>query len=182
MRSYFSFALLAATAALAAACASQPDPEPTPVATAPVTTPRPAPTAPTTTPTAPAPMGAAAGSRADFMAKNTDRVYFELDQYTLDDSDRRVLQGQAQWLGQFPTSRVQIEGHADERGTREYNLALGARRADAVASYLSSLGVTMTRIETVSFGKDKPINAGHDEAAWSQNRNAHTNVVSGATS
>jgi peptidoglycan-associated lipoprotein len=178
MRSTFTVALLAGTAALAAACASQPEPEPTPVVTAPVTTPRPAPVTPGPT----QPSGPAAGSKADFAAKATDRVYFALDQYTLDDASRRALQGQATWLTQYPSARVQIEGNADERGTREYNLALGARRAESVAAYLSSLGVNASRIETVSFGKDKPMNPGHSEEAWSQNRNAYTNVVSEAVS
>jgi len=180
MRS-FSLALLATTALLASACASQPKAEPTPppVDTGPVTPVRPAPVTP---PAPPTPSGPVAGSKADFAAKNTDRVYFDLDQYTLDDSDRRAIQGQAAWLKQYTKATVQIEGNADERGTREYNLALGARRAEAVATYLGSLGVEGSRVTTISFGKDKPMNAGHDEAAWGQNRNAYTNVVSDAVS
>lgn len=179
MRS-FSLALLATTALLASACASQPKPEPTPppVDTGPVTPVRPAPATPTP-PTTPGPV---AGSKADFSAKSKDRVFFDYDQYTLDDSDRAALQGQAAWLKQYPKATVQIEGNADERGTREYNLALGARRAEAVASYLGSLGIDGSRVSTISFGKDKPMNDGHDEAAWSQNRNAYTNVVSDAVS
>lgn len=179
MRSSITLAMLGTTLALAA-CASQPKAEaPVPVATAPVTAPRPAPVAPTPTP---AQSGALAGSKADFMAKATDRVYFALDQYTLSDQSRTSLQGQAAWLKQYPNVRVQVEGNADERGTREYNIALGQRRADSVKTYLSSLGVSTGRIDTISYGKDRPIDPGHGEDAWSQNRNAHTNVVSDGVS
>jgi len=104
-------------------------------------------------------------------------VYFDYDQYNLDADDIRALQGQTSWLKQYARSKVQIEGNADERGTREYNIALGARRADAVASYLKSQGIDGSRVTTVSFGKDRPIDPGHDESAWSRNRNAFTNVV-----
>ncbi|MBI1361356.1 MAG: peptidoglycan-associated lipoprotein Pal [Alphaproteobacteria bacterium] len=175
MRSSYTLAMLGTALALAA-CASQPKEAPVPVATAPVTAPRPAPTAP-----APAPAtnpGPVAGSKADFMAKTTDRVYFALDQYTLTDQSRAALQAQAAWLKQYPSVQVQIEGNCDERGTREYNIALGQRRADSVKSYLASLGVNTTRIDTVSYGKDRPIDPGHSEDAWSANRNAHTNIVS----
>lgn len=179
MRS-FGFAALGAAVLLASACASQPEPEPapTPGPSAPVVTPTPGPTAPTP----PSNTGPAAGSKADFTAKNTDRVYFDYDQYNLDDADRRVLQQQAAWLKQYGATRVQIEGNADERGTREYNIALGQRRAESVSSYLGSLGIDAGRVSTVSWGKDRPIDAGHDEAAWSRNRNAYTNVVTEAVS
>jgi peptidoglycan-associated lipoprotein len=178
MRS-ISLAVLSAAALLASACASNP-PAPTPPAApaAPVA-PRPAPAAPAP---APAPIGPAAGSKADFASKNTDRVYFDYDQYNLDDADRRALAGQVSWLKQYPRAKVQIEGNADERGTREYNIALGARRANAVAEFLKGQGVTGDRVSTVSWGKDKPIDAGHDDGAWSRNRNAYTNVVSEAVS
>lgn len=179
MRFAFTLALVS-TAALMGACASNPEPEPTPApVTAPVTAARPAPTAPTA-PTAP--VGPAAGSRADFAAKTTTRVYFDLDQFTLDDADRSALQAQAKWLTQYPTTKVQIEGNADERGTREYNLALGARRAESVAAYLGTLNIAPARVTTISYGKDRPVAPGNDEAAWSQNRNANTNLVSEATS
>jgi peptidoglycan-associated lipoprotein len=178
MRS-ISLAVLSATALLASACASNPPPEPTPAPVepaAPVVA-RPAPIAP-----APAPTGAAAGSKADFAAKNTDRVYFDYDQYNLDDADRRALAGQASWLKQYAGARVQIEGNADERGTREYNIALSARRANAVVDYLRSQGIDGARLSTLPNGKDKPLDPGHDEAAWSRNRNAYTNVVSESVS
>jgi peptidoglycan-associated lipoprotein len=179
MRSFITLALLGTTLAIAG-CASQPKAEaPVPVATAPVTAPRPAPVAPAPTPTASGPV---AGSKADFQAKATDRVYFALDQYTLSDQSRTALQGQAAWLKQYPNVRVQIEGNADERGTREYNIALGQRRADSVKTYLSSLGVSGSRVDTISYGKDRPIDPGHGEDAWSKNRNAHTNVVSDGVS
>ena len=179
MRSSITLAMLGTTLALAA-CASQPKAvAPVPVATAPVAAPRPAPVAPTPTPTVSGPL---AGSKADFQAKATDRVFFALDQYTLTDQSRSSLQGQAAWLKQYPKVRVQIEGNADERGTREYNIALGQRRADSVKTYLLSLGVGTGRIDTISYGKDRPIDPGHGDEAWNQNRNAHTNVVSDGVS
>ncbi len=169
-----SLLVLGAAAMLASACASNPEPEPTPapVAAAPAPTPPPAPR-----PVAPTPAGPAAGSKAHFAANSTDRVYFDYDPYNLDATDIRALQTQVAWLKQFGGARVQIEGHADERGTAEYNSALGARRANAVADYLKSQGIDGSRVSTISFGKDKPIDPGHDEAAWSRNRNAYTNVV-----
>ncbi len=178
MRS-FSMALLSGAALLAAACASQPEPDPVPEV--PVTNPGPAP-APTPAPTPTTQSGPAAGSKAHFAANTTDRVYFGYDQYNLDDEDRRVLQAQAAWLRQYPGTRVQIEGNADERGTREYNIALGQRRAESAASYLAAQGVDSSRITTVSWGKDRPLDPGNNEAAWSRNRNAYTNVVTEAGS
>jgi peptidoglycan-associated lipoprotein len=172
---FTSLAVLAAATTLAAGCASNPEPEPTPapIAAAPAPTPPPVVRPPPT----PQPIGPTAGSKADFANKNTDRVYFDYDQYNLDATDIRALQGQVAWLKQYGGARVQIEGHADERGTAEYNIALGARRANAVADYLKSQGVDGGRVSTISFGKDKPVDPGHDESAWSRNRNAYTNVV-----
>ena len=85
------------------------------------------------------------------------------------------------WLQRYPSVTVRIEGNADERGTREYNLALGARRAESVRSYLVQRGVSAARIDTISYGKERPIAAGSNEEAWARNRNAHTAIVSGAT-
>jgi peptidoglycan-associated lipoprotein len=164
--------------ALTAACASKPEPTPAPVASAPVTAPRSAPTAPAPTPT----QGAVPGSRADFESAASSRVFFDYDQYDVDSGDRGTLTSQATWLKKYPGVRVQIEGHADERGTREYNIALGARRADAVSNFLISQGVDASRVSTISYGKDRPFNTGHDEASWAQNRNAYTNIVSGTIS
>jgi len=92
-----------------------------------------------------------------------------------------VLDAQAAWLARYPQVRVRIEGNADERGTREYNFALGARRANTVRDYLVAKGVAGSRIETVSYGKEKPIDAGTTEDAWARNRNGHTAITAGAS-
>lgn len=179
MRS-LGLSLLAGASLFATACASNPKPEPTPppvVAEAP----RPAPVAPTPIPSNPTP-GTAPGSKADFAAKSTDRVYFDYDQYNLDDADRRALATQVTWLKQYPSTRVEVQGHADERGTRDYNIALGDRRAQSVSQYLQSQGIAGTRIQTISFGKDKPLDPGHDESAWARNRNAFSNIIVEAVS
>jgi len=99
---------------------------------------------------------------------------------TQDDSDRAVLQRQAAWLQSYPAVRILVAGNCDERGTREYNLALGERRASTVRDYLVGLGVDQSRIDTVSYGKERPIDGGTDDAAWSKNRNGFTQIVSGA--
>lgn len=110
-------------------------------------------------------------------AVGNDTVNFGLDRYDVDGNARAILDRQAQWLSQNPNVRVTIEGHADERGTREYNLALGDRRANSVSSYLSARGVSATRITTVSYGKERPIAMGSDEGSWAQNRRAVTVVL-----
>jgi len=118
------------------------------------------------------------GSQADFVASVTaDRVYFDTDKFDIDEEDQAVLRSQASWLARYPTKRVTIEGHCDERGTRDYNIALGERRAQAVSSYLQGQGIAANRIQTISFGKDKPLDPGHDESAWARNRNSYTNVI-----
>ncbi len=141
----------------------------------------PEPTTPsTTTPdTGTGDYGAAApGSQADFLARvASDTVYFDTDRYNIDSADMAILQSQAQWLLQYPAKRMTIEGHADERGTREYNLALGERRANAAKSYLVGLGVAESRISTVSYGKEQPKALGSDEASWAQNRRAVTVTI-----
>ena len=115
------------------------------------------------------------GSRADFLQSvPSDRVYFALDDYSIDDQDRQVLNAQAGWLRQHPNVRVTIEGHADERGTREYNLALGDRRANAAKNYLASVGIDVSRMTTISYGKERPAALGSDEEAWAKNRRAVT--------
>lgn len=126
------------------------------------------------------PVGPAAGSLADFQANVGERVFFDLNQWNLDDSDRAVLQRQAAWLQSYPAVRILVAGNCDERGTREYNLALGERRASTVRDYLVGLGVDQSRIDTVSYGKERPIDGGTDDAAWSKNRNGFTQIVSGA--
>ncbi len=118
------------------------------------------------------------GSRADFQRSvASDTINFGLDQYDIDASARQILDTQAQWLQRYPNVRVTIEGHCDERGTREYNLALGDRRANAAASYLATRGISPTRITTISYGKERPLALGSDEGAWAQNRRAVTVVL-----
>ncbi len=117
------------------------------------------------------------GSRADFIQSvPSDRVFFALDSYGLDSESRRILDAQAQWLQTHANVRVTIEGHADERGTREYNLALGDRRANAARDYLQSRGIDASRMQTISYGKERPAVEGSNEAAWAQNRRAVTVV------
>ncbi len=118
--------------------------------------------------------GPVAGSQADLEQNVGDRVYFGFDSSTLDETARSTLQRQATWLQQFPSVSATVEGHTDERGTREYNLALGERRASAAARYLSSLGVPESRLMTISYGKDRPADPGSSEEAWALNRRAVT--------
>ena len=138
------------------------------------------PPAPGATVTAPGPSANSVrpGSRADFersVVSNT--VNFALDQYDIDPRAREILDSQSQWLARYPNVPITLEGHADERGTREYNLALGDRRANATKNYLAARGVNPARISTISYGKERPIALGSDEASWAQNRRAVTIVV-----
>jgi peptidoglycan-associated lipoprotein len=114
--------------------------------------------------------GPKAGSLEDFRVNVGDRTFFAYDSVELTADARRTLERQAAWLRQYAAVRVIIEGHADERGTREYNLALGDRRASAQKDYLIALGVAPQRLEAVSYGKERPAALGATEAAWSQNR------------
>jgi peptidoglycan-associated lipoprotein len=117
------------------------------------------------------------GSRGAFLAAvgmGGDRVFFDTDEYDLDDRDRSTLDAQAAWLRSNPSVRVTIEGHADERGTRDYNLALGDRRANAAKNYLAARGVSASRMTVISYGKERPEALGSDETAWAQNRRAVT--------
>jgi peptidoglycan-associated lipoprotein len=116
----------------------------------------------------------------DFVVNVGDRVYFDYDKYTVRADAEPVLSAQAAWLARYASVAVRIEGNADERGTREYNLALGARRANSVKDFLVAHGVAASRIETVSFGKEKPIDAGTTEEAYAKNRNGHTAITAGA--
>ena len=119
--------------------------------------------------------GGLPGSREDFLRSvPADRVLFETDSFSLDGEDRGILDAQAQWLARNPAVRVTIEGHADERGTREYNLALGDRRANSAKNYLASRGVSPGRMTVISWGKERPEAMGSDEGAWAQNRRAVT--------
>ena len=107
----------------------------------------------------------------------SDTVHFDFDQYDIDPEARRILDSQAAWLRAHPNTRITIEGHCDERGTREYNLALGDRRANAAKNYLAAAGISPSRINTVSFGKERPIALGSDDQSWAANRRAVTIVV-----
>lgn len=120
--------------------------------------------------------GPAPGSQADLVVNVGDRVFFGYDRYDLSAEARTTLDQQAQWLAQYPNLSVTIEGHADERGTREYNLALGERRANSVRNYLVALGVSPVRISTISYGKERPAVPGSSETAWAQNRRGVTKV------
>ena len=120
------------------------------------------------------------GSEQDFVVNVGDRVYFDLDQYVIRQDARAILDGQARWLNQYRSVTVRIEGNADERGTREYNFALGGRRAESVRDYLVSRGINPSRIETISYGKERPIDPGSNEEAWARNRNSHTAITGGA--
>ncbi|MGE0044458.1 MAG: peptidoglycan-associated lipoprotein Pal [Hyphomonadaceae bacterium] len=164
-----AFAALAAAVAVAG-CASRQTPT---ESTAPVETQTP----PSQEQTGPVP-----GSVEDFRVSVGDRVFFPLDRSDLSPEARAILDRQAAWLRRYPNVRVLVAGNCDERGTREYNLALGARRAAAARDYLVSLGIQSSRIETVSYGKERPLDPRSTEEAWAVNRNAHTQIVSGAVS
>jgi peptidoglycan-associated lipoprotein len=124
------------------------------------------------------PSGPRPGSQEDFVASvSADRIFFDTDRFDVDAEDQEVLRSQATWLTKFPSKRVTIEGHADERGTRDYNIALGERRANAAKNFLSSLGVDAARISTISYGKERPDALGSDEASWAKNRRAVTVTV-----
>jgi peptidoglycan-associated lipoprotein len=104
-------------------------------------------------------------------------VYFDFDRADIGPEMRTVLQKNAEWLRRHPRVKMSIEGHCDERGTEEYNMALGQRRAEAVKSYLVSLGISSNRLSTISYGEERPEDPGHNEAAWAKNRKAEFSVV-----
>lgn len=120
--------------------------------------------------------GPAAGSQEDLAVNVGDRIFFGFDKFDLTADSRTVLERQAFWMRKNPTVTVLIEGHCDERGTREYNIALGERRANAVRDYLLTLGIDADRIKTISYGKERPVDGGHTETAWQKNRRAVTRV------
>ncbi len=122
------------------------------------------------------------GSAEDLKVNVGDTVHFDYDQYAVTDEGRAVLQRQAAWLAKYPSIRITVEGHCDERGTREYNLALGARRANAVKEYLVSLGVSSGRLDTISYGKERPICTESDESCYAQNRRGVSTITGGASS
>ena len=119
--------------------------------------------------------GIVPGSQEDLIVNVGDRVFFNFDSSDLDADAQELLQDQAAWIKQHDVS-VTIEGHCDERGTREYNIALGEKRAQSVKNYLISLGIAATRVSTISYGKERPAVVGSNDAAWSQNRRSVTTV------
>lgn len=116
------------------------------------------------------------GSKEDFIRNVGDRVFFDYDSYQLTPDARATLAKQSTWLKQYSQYRITIEGHCDERGTREYNLALGERRAAAVKSFLASQGIPAQRIGTISYGKERPDPVGSDESAWARQRRGVTTL------
>jgi peptidoglycan-associated lipoprotein len=114
------------------------------------------------------------GSQQDFVVNVGDRVFFESDQTDLTPQGRATLDKQAQWLAQYNRYSFTVEGHADERGTREYNIALGAKRAQSVREYLITRGIDASRMRTISYGKERPVAVCDDISCWSQNRRAVT--------
>ena len=173
--------LIAGAALTLAACAHKPS-YPT-ATTAPTVAQRPPepPRGPIAPPrTEPVTQNALPGSERDFSINIGDRVYFDYDSYTVKGDAGSSLDAQAGWLKRYPAVQVRLEGNCDERGTQEYNLALGARRANAVREYLIAHGIEAGRITTVSYGKEKPIDPGAGESAEAHNRNAHSAIVSGA--
>ena len=128
-----------------------------------------------TTGTAP---GVVPGSQQDFVANiSADRIFFGYDQFNVDTEDQATLRSQATWLQRYPAVRVLVEGHADERGTRDYNIALGERRANAAKNYLASLGIDSARIDAISYGKERPDAVGSNEESWARNRRAVSVVI-----
>ncbi|WP_439648375.1 peptidoglycan-associated lipoprotein Pal [Croceibacterium aestuarii] len=169
MMNKLTISLVTASALALTACAKK---APDQLPPAPESTSAPAPTP--TPPSGPIP-----GSEAHFkqVMSGQDVIYFDTDKFNIDSDDAAALRSQAQYLLQYPQIRATVEGHADERGTRDYNLALGERRANAAKNYLVSLGVPAARLSTISYGKERPVALGSNEAAWAQNRRAVTVVL-----
>ena len=113
-----------------------------------------------------------------FETKLLKDIYFDFDKYDIRQGDAEILKGSAALLAKFPNVKIQVEGHCDERGTGEYNLALGERRANSTKNYLVSLGISVNRISIISYGKERPLDPGHNEEAWTKNRRAHTVITS----
>jgi peptidoglycan-associated lipoprotein len=167
MRPHYAAAALVALLAIAAfGCAKKPAATPpVPAASTETQTPTPAPTPP-----APAPAPAPEPPKPQVTARDLQIVYFAYDSFTLDDAARGVLDSNAKLLRENAALNVSLDGHTDERGTVEYNQALGQKRAEAVQQYLSDAGIPATRFHTISYGKERPADEGHDEAAWAKNR------------
>ena len=177
-RTLSTFAALALLAALAA-CSTPKPPPPAPVAPPPAPV-APPPERPAPPPVVQAPTGPIPGSEQDFIINVGDRVYFDYDKFDVRADAQPVLAAQAAWLSKYSSVKIRIEGNADERGTREYNLALGGRRANSIKDFLTGHGVSADRIDTVSYGKEKPIDPGTTDEAYAKNRNGHTALTAGA--
>jgi peptidoglycan-associated lipoprotein len=163
-----STAMVAAIAMLAVGACSKKAPETLP----------PIPEGTGSTDPGPSTGGVVPGSQQDFVnSVSSDRIFFGFDQYNVDAEDQATLASQAQWLQRNSAVRVLLEGHADERGTRDYNIALGERRANAAKNYLASLGVDPSRIQVISYGKERPAELGSNEEAYAKNRRAVTVVI-----
>jgi peptidoglycan-associated lipoprotein len=140
------------------------------------------PPAETTAPSTMTESNIVAGSEQDLKVNVGDTVHFGYNEYNIRDEDKGTLQRQAAWLQKFPSVKVTVQGNCDERGTEEYNLALGARRANAEKEYLVSLGVSSARVDTISYGKERPICTESTDDCWAQNRRGVTVVSGGASS
>lgn len=171
MNNKIATVLLLASATGLAACSKKP-PETLPPVAGPTSTPT-----PDTTPILPS--GPAIGTQSHFTAAvgSSTTVYFDTDRFDIDTQDAAALQAQAQYFARYPQITFTIEGHADERGTREYNIALGEKRAASAKAYLTSLGVDANRIAVVSYGKERPVALASTEAAWAQNRRAASVII-----
>jgi peptidoglycan-associated lipoprotein len=189
MRSPLRLSLILAGTLAAAACGGkkapeQPAPQPSPAPTTPAPAPTPAPTAPPTTPSGPTAEDAAAAAArvtASVLAEVKTMVHFDFDQAEIRAEDKTILDRKAQILGANSALRLTVSGHADERGSDEYNLALGNRRAAAAKTYLVNKGIDAARLNVVSYGEEKPLDGGHDDSAWAQNRRAEFDATAGST-
>jgi len=159
----FKLALVLVAASLLAACSSTKEEAPAPVVTTPTSSIKP-------------------GTADDFRVNVGDTVFFDTDAHSVRADAQTVLQKQAAWLKQYPQVKLMLEGHCDERGTREYNLALGDRRAYAVKEFLVSLGVDAARLQTKSYGKERPVCSESDDSCWQQNRRGFSVISAGAGS
>ncbi len=167
--------LIAASLLAVAGCAKKPPKELPPAPPTETSAPSDTNTAP---PPGPVQNTVVPGSKEDFLQKvQSDRIHFATDSSEVDAENKPILDSQARWLSQYPNVRITIEGHCDERGTREYNLALGERRANAAKNYLAAAGVSPSRINVISYGKERPEASGSDEGSWAQNRRAVTVVI-----
>lgn len=170
-RNTATIALMTSALALGACAKKAPEELPPPPSATPA--PTPAPTGPT------APVGPSVGSQAHFEGAvgSSTTIFFDTDRFNIDSTDAAALQVQAQYFAQYSQVTFTIEGHTDERGTREYNLALGERRANAAKNYLVSIGVSPDRIRTVSYGKERPVALASNATAWAQNRRAASVII-----